>query len=424
MKTLIVVDSFFKKAHVTPFRARFFNEYLKKSGHETIVLTSKIDKKDPNESLEPHMVKKAYFYHRPWVYRLTEPIKAASSKILKIFGIDVRKDILRQFFFIPDMHAWSIIPRMLQVLYICLKEKIDVVFISASPYSIAFSGYLARVLLKKPVVLELRDLWDSEDPLFHKRIWLHRKIFDLQHKFILSYVSRLIVVTKGAEKFYKTKFPRITVDYIPSAPHPAIKCAEYKKPDKFNILICGRSFLDIREPSLLFSALAKTNLPIIVQFVSEGRWYVEYLRKRFNLPENIKIERLKPVPMADLGVYINNACILYFAQNKDFKDADKNTAISSNTYHYIASGRFILADIPQGDNLDILKNYCNNYYAILSDDTDEIFKVISNIYNKWQRCENLVIPPKKEYEVDYNWKASGDRLFYILEALQKHLNHA
>lgn len=422
MKILIVVDSFFKKAHVTPFRTRLFNEYLKKAGYETFVLTSKIDKNDHNENFEPEAVNRAYFYNRPIIFLFTEPIKIVFSKFLKIFGIEVKRDIIRQIFFIPDVYAWTIPWRTLQVLYVCLKEKIDIVFISASPYSIAFSGYLAKLILRKPIVLELRDLWDSEDPLFRKRIWLYRKIFDLQHKFVLAYISRLIVVTRGAENFYKSRFPKIRVDYIPSAPHPAIKCEEYKKPRQFNILICGRSFLDTREPALLFAALSKARIPITVQFVSEGQWYIDYLKKRFDLPENVQIERLKPIPMADLGQYISNASILYFAQNKDFKNADKNTAISSNTYHYIASGRFILADIPPGDNLDILKNYCNNFCAVLSDDPKEILGIVRNIYGKWEMGENIVLPPKEKYSCDYNWGSSSERLINIFGKVLKYEN--
>jgi hypothetical protein len=145
MNILIVVDSFFKKAHVTPFRARFFNGYLRNMGHKTFILTSKIEESDPNELFEPELADKTYFYNRPILYRLTEPFKALLSKILNIFGKDLKQDIIRQIFFIPDIHSWCIIPRAFLVLFICLSQKIDLVFISASPFSSCLKQRLGRL---------------------------------------------------------------------------------------------------------------------------------------------------------------------------------------------------------------------------------------------------------------------------------------
>lgn len=86
-------------------------------------------------------------------------------------------------------------------------------------------------------------------------------------------------------------------------------------------------------------------------------------------------------------------------------------------FPYLASGKPILALIPNGTAKELIKKYSNNYYIITSKNIDEIVDSIVDAYNKWKDggIENNVNGKTEEFRRRFNHETLTKRLVEVFE---------
>lgn len=119
--------------------------------------------------------------------RMLYPFKKSTSLIAKII-----RRIWSEITFPDDKVFWAI-TAYFKARQIIKNQKIDAVFITASPYSSLTIGLLLKQTLSVPVIVDYRDPWTG-DSYYIKRKWKHR-LSKLLEKKIQKKVDRVYSVT-------------------------------------------------------------------------------------------------------------------------------------------------------------------------------------------------------------------------------------
>jgi glycosyltransferase involved in cell wall biosynthesis len=82
---------------------------------------------------------------------------------------------------------------------------------------------------------------------------------------------------------------------------------------------------------------------------------------------------------------------LLFLPMHNISSEERSTTVPGKTYEYMASGRAILAAVPNGDARDFLSK-CGTGFICSPDDIEGMINIISNVYNSWKNKKNTIHP--------------------------------
>ena len=88
---------------------------------------------------------------------------------------------------------------------------------------------------------------------------------------------------------------------------------------------------------------------------------------------------------------MQTASVLYLAQAWE-EGVDEYVAIASKTYEYLATGVPILAEVPPGDNADVIRRYAHRSWVVTSQSVDALTAVILDAYTSREQHERRVTP--------------------------------
>jgi len=288
------------------------------------------------------------------------------------------------------------------------QERPDVIYVSCPPYSPA----LVATRFKKPVIVDYRDDWTAIPEFAGWREIIAEK---LERNF-LSNAFSLISSTKTIEKLYKKKKFDIKFKTIFNG-YNAIS-----KPTKFNskqfIISYLGNFDESRNPEKLFQALAKLHGEIKFSFVCAGSEnsnnIAKSLAKKYGVLNNCKF--LKFLAYAKAKELMQESSLLYLKQYPE-----NYAAIAYKTFDYLSTGIPILADVPEGDNAQLVKTYSNHSYVITSGKVDDIKMSILDAYNKWKKGK-LKIKVDSKFIKNFNWEHLTKQLVGVFEQAVKNGN--
>ncbi len=303
-------------------------------------------------------------------------------------------------------------------------EDISLIYASMSPFE---SSNIASYLSKKfniPWVADLRDPW-ALDEMYVFPSFIHRRLELLKMKNLLGNASLIIMNTPESTKILKQTFNLfnhrnvITItngfdknnfsDPLENKKDPYFKIVhsgtlhsdiglKYNRRKWFYKLFKGsRLKVDIltRSHHILFYALQKwfdmfpeVKKDIKVIFIGSMTETDNLLIKKSPVYENVI---LKGYVSHSENIKILRTADLLFLPMQNLLPEERSTIIPGKTYEYMASGRPILAAVPNGDAKDILAK-CGTSMICSPDDIEGMIKIISKAYDSWKKNINISNP--------------------------------
>jgi hypothetical protein len=170
------------------------------------------------------------------------------------------------------------------------------------------------------------------------------------------------------------------------------------------------SFYGSRNPMLLLQALVniKNNNIKFIQ-IGGGSSIIDDFKSMLN------IEVIDSVEQSTAHEMMNKASLLYLKQGYEEHIKDY-IAVGAKTYEYLASGLPILAECPEGDNVDIIRKYCQNSYIVTSNQIHDLEKAVLAAYNSRNDLNPHV---NDSYKNTYSRKKLTEKLSAVLNNVTK-----
>jgi glycosyltransferase involved in cell wall biosynthesis len=379
-KTVLMICYYFPPI-VTSGVARSleFAKLLPDFGWKPLVLTVK-QSKDPwiapnlGENLTGIRVERTLEWN---LAGLADFLHGACRRIARLVGKNLDVNLFRRYLCFPDPQiAWfSTLPALR------LARECDLIYVSCTPFSSAVSAALAKRLTGRPLVVDFRDMWSPDYQSDAPR--LQRVLVPRFERFFLDTCDALIVNTDGAARLYAELYPehRHKVVAIPNAYDALTPVEPVSAGGDFQIMHVG-SFYGSRNPDELLECLAAMNRPDIL-FVQVGGSFASY--ERFK--DRVRIRVLPPLPRKEAIELMHEASLLYLRQA-----TSDHLAIAAKTYEYLATGLPVLAEVPPGDNADIVRNYASTAYLVTSGNRADLRKAVEKAYAARSRTRAAILP--------------------------------
>lgn len=389
------------------YRNAGFVRELPEFGWEPIVLTVR-DAKDPWALSRNVPVPDGVDVHRTpeidlgW---LPDKLVGLTNRIIKPFGKTLRFNPYRDVICMPDAQAgWRIARKVRE-----LSEQADCIFVSCSPFSSGVALAKMRPSLDVPVVVDFRDPWMANKSVgqFGYR-WTHRRRARLE-RFIFERADVVILNTADSKAVYDGLYPEFSSKTLTiengfdqlNLPAPA------ERPDHFRIVHIG-SFYGARKPTLLLEALAEARIEG-AEFVQVGPFCEEV--ERFS--DRVRVTQTGPVSREEALSYMRSAAVLYLKQR--FNEPGKRyTAIAAKTFEYLATGVPILAELPAGDNAEIVARYAVRAAFINEHSVSQMIDALGELVTCWRESQPEVA---QDFMEDCSRRAIAERLAARLHKL-------
>jgi glycosyltransferase involved in cell wall biosynthesis len=301
------------------------------------------------------------------------------------------------------------------------KEDIKVIYASMSPFETAEVAAYLSVKFAIPWIADLRDPWALREVEIYPS-FVHRKI-ELRRMYSKLYTASAIIMnTPQAGAVLKNKFPELasktTVITNGFDQDDFAGIVGNKTNDKFRIVFTGTFYTDVglaqigkktfhkifrgiynglnlltRSPFFLLKALRewvrqnpslRDNLEIIFAGVATEK-DVDIVRES-GLSDIVRFTGY--VPHKETIGLIMTADILFLCMH-NVAEGKRATTVGGKDYEYMASGRPILAAVPEGDSKDFLTK-CGTALICRPDDHEEMIRILERIYKARSVGEPLV----------------------------------
>jgi glycosyltransferase involved in cell wall biosynthesis len=364
-------------------RSLEFAKLLPRFGWEPLVLSVK-DSKDPwirarhggdpvgirvERSGEWNLAGLADFLHGAW------------CRLARLFGKNPAHNAFRDYLCIPDSQiAWFSTLAARKAAREC-----QLIYVSCSPFSSCVSGAIVKRLTRRPLVVDFRDAW-SLNPHTHPRRF-ERAVISRLERFVLRTCDALIVNTDGAARLYAAAYPehREKITAIPNGYDALTLVTRSTARDTFRITHVG-SFYGARTPDALLECLAEMGKNDIV-FVQVGGTFDSY--ERFK--DRVRIEIVPALPRAQALEYMQQASLLYLKQGWE-PGVSEYIAVGAKTYEYLATGLPILAEVPPGDNAELVEKYASTAYVVTSNKSADLRHAVECAYEARSRAPVAIHP--------------------------------
>ena len=334
------------------------------------------------------------------LHGLVELLHGATRRVLRIFGVRLRRNWYRELLCIPDPQiAWMCLGKGL-----ALARTHDVIYVSCSPFSSALMGTWLKKLSGKPLVVDFRDAWSLNPHASYSRP--HLAAIRRLERYVIQQCDRLVVNTLGAEALYRKHYPESAwkIVSIPNG-YDSLNIADpYIPGTKFTIMHVG-NFYGSRVPDALLAALDEIANPDI-EFVQVGA-AVEGLTSRPGL------RIMDRVPHEEALALMRTASLLYLKQGFEGPSTDY-IAVAAKTYEYLATGLPILADCPEGDNAEVVRRYCPHPYVVSSGGKSDLKEAVLKAFAARAITPRAV---NEEFEREFDRLRLTARLAHLFDEL-------
>ena len=417
-----------------------FVKYLPDLGYLPVVLTCTrpvAEKWTPKDSSLENNIGDNHI-----IYRVSIPPPVLESEITHR---------LKKIFFIKDNFSkWWIKYAKDLGEKIIKDNKIDVIYASMSPFQ---SSYVANYLSIKyniPWVADLRDAWALDEMVVYPSA-MHRMYNLYCMKDALYGASAIIMNTKEAAVSLKNKFRKydtkniftITNGYDANDFNQIVSNEDN---NKFRIVHSGTLFTEsgmkLERNKLIYNILGGVNKKVnilgrsLVYLLKAIEDWIDESPDIMEKIEVILIGKSTPDDIAMLegsrckNIFIFTGYIKYEESLNYLKSASalflpmhgttgglRATSVPGKLYEYMASGRPILAAVPEGDAKDMLLN-SGLAYISPPDDAKSLLKGLKSMYNNWNNKTNIY-HPNIDYISSYQRKNLTKSLVDVYDSIAK-----
>jgi glycosyltransferase involved in cell wall biosynthesis len=228
-------------------------------------------------------------------------------------------------------------------------------------------------------------------------------------RFVLSACDVLIVNTDGAAQQYAAAYPehREKIVTIPNGYDVLTPVDRRTTGGDYQIMHVG-SFYGSRNPDALLECLAEIGRDDIV-FVQVGGSFDSY--ERFK--ERVKIKIVPHLPREGAIKLMQEASLLYLKQGCE-PGVSEYIAVGAKTYEYLATGLPILAEVPPGDNAELVQKYASAGYIVTSNKRADLRHAVEWAYEARSR-ETAAIHP--EFAKTYSRRELTRKLASLFDRL-------
>lgn len=290
-------------------------------------------------------------------------------------GQDQPYNLLREHLFFPDLQVTYLPALLRKAKEQIARHSIRHVFISCSPFSSALlAPALKRAFPQVKIILDFRDGWRFNPHIEHSaRHW--QRIAKKEPQ-VMAHVDLFVANTPGMARLYQQAYPNLNIVTIANGFDGLTP--KTSRSDRFIIIHTG-IFYGRRNPDNLLAALEGVQVPM------EFRQIGSPLHADVRNPL-VRVRSIPPVPRRELLVQMLEASLLYLKQGFE-GEGIPHIAIAAKTFEYLATGIPILADVPEGDNAELIRAYSKESHVITSGRPEEIRQALQAGYERWQNSQ-------------------------------------
>lgn len=239
-------------------------------------------------------------------------------------------------------------------------KRPDVIYAYHPPLTVGISAALIRLFRRVPVVYDIQDMWP--DTLRATGMFSNEKALQIVSRvcdWVYRRVDQLVVLSPGFKRLLVERgVPADKIEVIYNwcsedslaAPQGNVPAA-FPGPDKFRILFAGNMGKAQALDAVLQAAeLLQQQAPNLTFVFLGGGVEVRRLQQRATDDSLFNVTFLPPVPMAEVGNYLNAADVLLVHLKKD---PLFTITIPSKSQAYMAVGKPILMAV-DGDAADLV----------------------------------------------------------------------
>jgi glycosyltransferase involved in cell wall biosynthesis len=306
------------------------------------------------------------------------------------------------------------------------KHPVNLIYVTCPPFPQLVAALLLKKRLKCPLIVDFRDAWSLDPYTEGSRLkrFLYKKVFPLLEKKVLLSSDVFIANTPSMQQSYQAVYPFLkgkTV-LIPNG-YDEDDFKNIKLPatpnQVFTLIYCGSFGIGGRDPKLLFQTIKtfieQKGCVLQLKIIGDDSALIRQYIKALNLNNVILVIGVIPHPEAITYMHQADALVLYQENTKA-----KVSAIAGKTYEYLRIGKPILAIVPPGDNLDIVKQYAPRYEAVTDYTEATLFKSISHLYTEWKKgLLHASSMPQQAYIENYNRRYLTSKLIQVFDSTTK-----
>ena len=337
------------------------------------------------------------------LFGFTRLLHGIAANAAQLFHAELKVNYFQEILCLPDPQiAWNYLSKAKK-----LAREADVIYVTCSPFSAAYTACLLKKLSGKPLVVDFRDAWTVNPHCHH--IKLHQQVAARMEKAVLNAADRLILNTPGALSLYQKAYPELEAKMcaIPNgydALNPVLDGAR-ANPGKFTIMHVG-TFYGGRQPDVLLEVLSELFPNREVEFVQIGAEFESYPKFK----DQVSIRLIPTVAHEEALDLMKQASLLYLRQGCE-AGVNYDIAVAAKTYEYLATGLPVLYEGPPGDNAEIIGRYAANSHVIASSDKNLLKHAVLQAYEARAHLKPLIT---EEFVRDFNRAQLTEKLAQVL----------
>ncbi len=386
-------------------RIKRFVDNLPQFGYEPLVLTVKGTNQ---QSTDPE---RKIFRARRIDYDKVALADGVVRKILKFLGMRSDFQFFDRVFLFPD-DACGFVPAAIRKgLEIYEKHPYDLLYVTCKPFSTAIAAVALKKRLNLPLVVDLRDPYAYD---FYEKVPAYYSFMRKKaEEYVLGNTDCLVINTDGGKSLYQRYYPNLTIRAI----HNGFDFRSQPKLRRSGSMIVshvGHLYGLKRNPQRLFSAMARLKDCNIV-FRSIGDTYKGLMTMAQEYGIEDRVEVYGSVDHQRALAHVAESDALFLTQ-LPYYDRHYSISIANKTFEYLETGKPIIADIPEGDNAELLQRYSRNSHIITDKDPDKIHLALKDLYEKWS-SGNLKPQVNSEFINRFNGHALTRQLADVFDSV-------
>ena len=288
---------------------------------------------------------------------------------------------------LPDQHLLWIPCTFFYGIYLMIRKRIDLIYVTGPPYSALIAGALLKTFTGKALVVDVRDPWSFNAARRGYPSKAHRLLDRIYEKWVLRTADHITciyhITANGYYRLYDWTKDKISVFY------DTVDLADLPAPDPG----CGKqgqfvlTYLGTFYPPFIS---LKATLEAIKRLMERGEIEPDKFCFNYVGPVDFTFNKLA----AEYGLTSVIRQTGYKPIHEALKEAAQSemlllllefATINTKLFDYLATGNTILAVVPEfGELDDLLRRYADRYYKITDFDHLKIAESIKQCYNDFQ----------------------------------------
>ncbi len=311
------------------------------------------------------------------------------ARVLRRLKLDERWLLL------PDQYLFWLPGTLIYGYYLLQKHQIDLIYVTAPPYSALVCGALLKRLTGKPLVADIRDPWSFNAARRGYPTTVHRWWDRLLERWVLKTAAFVTCIYQITERGYLQRYPwlhnkiKVFYDTVDCQDLPT-KVESYAK---FTLTYLGTFYppfhtlrATLRGIRLLLDEGAITPERFCFNYVGPRDKQFEQFVADHNLTAVVRYAGYKPLHEVQAETFKSQMLLLLL----------EFATINTKLFDYLAAGKAILAVVPEFPELqELLDTYADNYRKITDSDERKIAEYIKQCYNKYYQ-DGAAAPSAKQ----------------------------